>query len=120
MAYEQTTIDGVPHFRHSPNYQWKPVTVKFLAPNHPIDELLNVVQAKLGTRNRTETLETSGLDACNMSRIRHGKIPTAEFILRFHDLTDLSVDEIRDMFGIKKYNANLPGGQQAEQTEETK
>jgi len=64
----------------------------------PIDELLNRVQEILNIRTRTATIKKIGSTPATVSRIRKGELtPSADLVLRVHDLTGLSVAEIRKL-----------------------
>lgn len=73
--------------------------------NHAIDILMAVAQERLCAKNRTEAHLLAGIPAPVASKLRGGKIElSAEFLLRLHDATGKSVEEIRTMFGLKKYD----------------
>jgi transcriptional regulator with XRE-family HTH domain len=85
----------------------------------PIDELLAVAKARLGVETMKLVHERSGIAPSAASKIRHGKLlPTAEIILRLHDVTGLSINDIREKLGVRKYahiNAQQAGDQQPAQ-----
>lgn len=80
----------------------KPLGRKYLTKT-PVDELLNYVQAKYGFKLRAEAILKMGTDHPTISKIRNGyQHPTAEFILRTHDRTDIPLYQIRQILGVKK------------------
>lgn len=95
-----------------------------LSTDHPIDKLLEIAQQKMGLKTRTDTHTVSGISAPACSKIRKERlVASAEIILRLHDVTDVPVQEIRDMLGVRKFtyippvatNAQPSGDQQTAQ-----
>jgi hypothetical protein len=89
----------------------------------PLDDLLAIAKDKMGVETMKEVHLISGIPASAASKVRHGHIPlSAEMILRLHDVSGVSVDEIRERLGIKKYsyvgvqqNAQQTGDKQSAQ-----
>lgn len=74
-----------------------------IKPKTPIDELLYEAQKILGTRSKTETIKRIGTTPCSITRIRLlERIASPEFILKFHDATGISIEEIRRIGKIPK------------------
>jgi hypothetical protein len=68
-----------------------------------IDRLLNHVQDLFKIKTRTETIYYVGSTPCMISRIRNDLvIASPEFVLKLHDKTGMSIEDIRRIGEIPK------------------
>jgi hypothetical protein len=69
----------------------------------PIDRLLGHVQKLFKLKSKTATILFVGSTPCIISRIRNDLIiASPEFVLRFHDKTGMSIEDIRRIAEIPK------------------
>lgn len=99
--YEEKEIDGIARYRTAPDASFvrRPVF------KHPVDTLFFVVKLVLGVKTKNQMLEICGLHQGAVSRCRtSGKPLPPGMILNIHDATGISVDHIRKLAGVKKFN----------------
>lgn len=111
-APEEKIIDGV-LCRKVGLGMWKPVVrrggaraikkQRFVKPESPVDELINEAQRILGFWTKTETITVVGTNPSTICRIRHGFLePSPDFILKIHDATGMSIEQIRAILKVGK------------------
>lgn len=65
-------------------------------PNHLLDALLQ----KLNLKNDAALSRMLGVSHPAISKIRHRKLPVgASLLIRMHEVSDLSIKELRDLMG---------------------
>ncbi|MDP3844035.1 MAG: hypothetical protein Q8Q81_15955 [Oxalobacteraceae bacterium] len=65
-------------------------------PNHLLDALLQ----KLNLKNDAALSRVLGVSHPMISKIRHRKLPVgASLLIRMHEVSDLSIKELRDLMG---------------------
>lgn len=70
-------------------------------PNYDPNRLLNEVLLKLRLKNDAALSRALGIAPPVLSKVRHRRLPVAaDLILRIHEATMLSVDEIRGLMGV--------------------
>lgn len=102
--YEEKVFDDGPWFRTHPGGAWTKKAVPKVGRGGPfldklpIDRLLNEVQFRLGIARRLVVLDLLGISSGTVSRIRSGHYPISSIIvLKIYDLTDMSIEEIREL-----------------------
>jgi transcriptional regulator with XRE-family HTH domain len=75
--------------------------------------LLDVLVARLRLKNDAALSRLLGVEAPTISKIRHKRLRVgAAMLLRMHEVTHLSIDELRALMGDRRARMRLPGEQQ--------
>ncbi|MRW89956.1 hypothetical protein GJ699_08170 [Duganella sp. FT80W] len=77
--------------------------------------LLDVLVARLRLKNDAALSRLLGVEAPTISKIRHKRLRVgAAMLLRMHEVSNLSIDELRALMGDRRARMRLPGalGQQ--------
>lgn len=70
-------------------------------PNHLLDSLITII----GVKNDAALSQALGISPPIVSKIRHNRLSvSAALLLRIHDVTRLSVRELRDLMGDRRRN----------------
>nr|WP_315218240.1 hypothetical protein [uncultured Duganella sp.] len=76
-------------------------------PNRLLDALL----ARLGLKNDAALSRLLGVEAPTISKIRHHRVRVGPAILlRMHEVSDLSIEELRSLMGDRRARLRLPAG----------
>lgn len=72
-------------------------------PNYDPNRLLNEVLLTLRLKNDAALSRLLGIAPPVLSKVRHRRLPVAaDLILRIHEATMLSIDEIRGLMGVTR------------------
>jgi len=72
--------------------------------------LLDVLEAKLRLKNDAALSRLLGVEAPTISKIRHKRLRVgAALLLRMHEVSNLSIDELRALMGDRRARMRLPG-----------
>jgi plasmid maintenance system antidote protein VapI len=74
-------------------------------PNRLLDALL----ARLGLKNDAALSRLLGVEAPTISKIRHQRVRVgAAILLRMHEVSDLSIEELKSLMGDRRARLRLP------------
>lgn len=63
-------------------------------------DLLDKIRQQLALKNDAALACELKISACNLSKVRNGKMPVgASILVRIHDATGLSLNQIRELMG---------------------
>jgi transcriptional regulator with XRE-family HTH domain len=72
--------------------------------------LLDVLVARLRLKNDAALSRLLGVEAPTISKIRHKRLRVgATMLLRMHEVSNLSIDELRALMGDRRARLRLPG-----------
>ncbi|RZT10181.1 hypothetical protein SAMN05216319_1366 [Duganella sp. CF402] len=72
--------------------------------------LLDVLVARLRLKNDAALSRLLGVEAPTISKIRHKRLRVgAAMLLRMHEVSHLSIDELRALMGDRRARMRLPG-----------
>jgi len=67
------------------------------------NRLLDAMMEKLDAKNDAELCRALGVEPPLISKIRHRRLPvSASLLIRMHDVTDLSIRELRDLMADRR------------------
>lgn len=79
-------------------------------PDYDPNRLLDALLAKLALKNDAALSRALAVEAPTISKIRHKRIRVgAAMLLRMHEISTLSIEELRALMGDRRTRVRMPG-----------